>query len=671
MNTKKERDCFIKSLKIKENGTITGLICTTHPDRVGDILSTNVLNQIAGYINSESISGDVGSYRSVSLYHDWIKDQDPTLDDAAFIIPGSAKVIPLDDGHYGTEVTVELNKYYKGKISPEEIKYRIENGSIAGFSIEYDDDKASTKSISLNGEKFRVINKLSEYGGVGFARARMIANPKAIIYKEIMEKVKEGEVMGNEDEQLKVLQAKEKELKELEVKLSTKETEISEKEKSLKIKEAEEKTKKPALEMKEILESKEFKEMVEKELQVKSKVLKDGREKEMDTDKIMLSVKEMNTELAKDKIDVLKYKEAASKYFAENPDIDSALRGAGIPLNSSLQVKCDGNKLRVLGQLQVKTTLDTSTNTTTYTQSPVEFADVYVPGIIDTFNNQANLLSAMRKVDHIEGGNKYGWRIMTSQETTLSVDPDEVTVDKKAVKKLKLQTDIKEYRLGVSVSDYTLHHSRASMGDLFMIECEKAARDIQKDINKDLYTEQVDTAGNKVLGLEAVADSAGNASMYGLTRSTANRLLPAAAADTYLATGAALSTIIIRRGVTKVEKAGASRGNLRLIMNPSIRDALLELKDSYQEYGGRPVFGFDVNGTFSMDGIPVIVDSDCNSDAFYVVDWESYYIVMSRPPQLIGLARVGAAEEAFVSVYLAAVYEQPRRIYMGDTLTNT
>ena len=76
-----------------------------------------------------------------------------------------------------------------------------------------------------------------------------------------------------------------------------------------------------------------------------------------------------------------------------------------------------------------------------------------------------------------------------------------------------------------------------------------------------------------------------------------------------------------------------------------------------------------VEAVISVDGVPIIVDSDCQSDAVFVIDDSSYKIVVSRAPQVIGLAKVGAAEEAYVSVYLAAVYEQPRRIYMLDTLS--
>ncbi|GAG17256.1 unnamed protein product, partial [marine sediment metagenome] len=77
----KQRVC-LKGLKVKEedNGDIiiTGLIATTHPDRVGDILSKNAIEQIVHNVNDTSKAGDLrGAYRSVSNSHDWVKEQDP------------------------------------------------------------------------------------------------------------------------------------------------------------------------------------------------------------------------------------------------------------------------------------------------------------------------------------------------------------------------------------------------------------------------------------------------------------------------------------------------------------------------------------------------------------------------------------------------------------------
>jgi hypothetical protein len=233
---------------------------------------------------------------------------------------------------------------------------------------------------------------------------------------------------------------------------------------------------------------------------------------------------------------------------------------------------------------------------------------------------------------------------------------------------VKLQTPIKEYRTGVSVSDYTEFHSRASIGDLYMVAVEKRMKDLMKDINKDLFTEQADGSGNKVLGLEAVADSAGNTTLYGYTRSTTNRLSPAAAANTYTAISKALTTDILRYAVRRVEIEGAVRGDLRIVCNPALRDAIFELEDGNQRYfGNSPSFGF--SGGPSYDGIPMIIDSDCTYDAVFIVDFASEYLVISKAPQLVGLAKVGMAQEAALSTYIAHVYEQPRRICMIDSIT--
>jgi hypothetical protein len=367
------------------------------------------------------------------------------------------------------------------------------------------------------------------------------------------------------------------------------------------------------------------------------------------------------------KLDTYRFKEAASSYFAEHPELDMQLKGQGIPLKTTMRVKCSGTKLQIVGGLQIKSTLDTTTNPGAYTESIVEFADLFIPGIVETFNNQTNLFGALQKKDHLMGGQYYGWRIKTDQASSLAVDPDDPSIIFNPVDKLKLRTEIKEYRVGVSVTDYVAHHARAAIGDVLMLEAELRMGDMMRDINNDLFAEQVDTAGNKILGLEAVADSAGNTAMYGKTRSVANRLAPDAAADTYVEVSGAISTRAMRNGAMKVETEGALRKNLRIVTHPKQRDALFELEDGNQNYFTAARLGFE--GQISYDGIPMIVDSSCQNDALYYIDYESYYIVISRAPQLIGLAKVGAAESAYISVYLAAVYEQPRRIHMLNLLS--
>lgn len=656
MNQLKTTICNL-GLSYKEEDTlIPGFLATTHPDRENDILSVSALHQMKELINGSASGGAVGAYRSVSMAHDWIKQGDPTLDEPAMIV-GPVEVVALEDGHHGLKGTIEINPFYRGEMSPEEIKYRIKTGQIAGLSIEYNTDAQNSKKVTMQGKTFRFIEKLTQFGGSALARARMICNPNATwAYKEIEDatkKMEESNMSEQKQETIVAATAAEEKKPEAAPTMAAKETE--------------QKSEAVKLSVKEILGSQEFKEMFNQNLKVESKVRKEDKENEKMTGNA-LHFKEMNDALGRKEDSVLHFKEAAGRFFEANQEaIAKDMHGHGIPLNSALKVKCSGNQLKIVGKLEFKDTLDTATNPSTYTQSGAEFADVYVPGLVDTFNNQTNFFGALRKVDHIEGGYYYGWTITTSQQTSLSVDPDDNSVNKKPVKKLKLRTDIKEYRLGVDISDYTKFHSRASLGDLFGIEVDKTMRDLMRDLNKDLFTAQVDTTGTKVLGLKAVADSAGNTSIYGLTRSTTNRLAPDTATDTYTASTGQLTKAIVRDAVTKVEIEGAMRDNIVWVVNPKTRDFLLNLEDSKLRYNdGYSSLGFRLKsgfvGQILYDTVPVIVDSQMPVDAMCVVDMESDYIVVSRGPQVIGLAKVGASESAYVSMYIAHVYEQPRRI---------
>lgn len=702
----KERLC-IRGFEFKEDtNTYTGLIATTHPDRVGDILSRKSLQQMADYINDTSrVGSEEGHYRGISLYHDWILQNDPTLDEAGRLLP-TARVVELDDGHYGVEVDAVVNDFYKGDISAEEIKSRIENEMIGGFSIEYRVNENGIRPVNVEGEEFRFIDELDDFVGVAFARSRLIANPYAVIYKEIESalgvnhvnpnQTKEDSTMAEEQKIEQPQEVKEEQVEQNVEQVSEKTEEVvesaevsevkeekpeeeseSEEEKKKDEEESESEVKESVEEESEAEESKDeeaevkevkIKEVVEAkikeaiaELKPEKKVIKQIKEDTKMAEE-SISIKEMKEAI--DKQDVTSFKSAARKYFKE-VDFDQAFQSHGVPLRTTAEIKCEGTKLRVMG-FETKDVLNTGSNATTYTQSAAELADIYVPGLVDTFNNRTDLFSILEKRDHIMGSENYGWRITTDQKSGLSVDVDNPTVTKGYSGKLKLQTPIKEYRNGIEVTDFMISHSRAAIGDLFMIEAEKAMKDLRKDINKDLFTEQADGDGTKVLGLEAVADSTGNATLYGLTRSVANRLKTSALADTYVPVGGALTTAVIRNGLTKVETEGAERGNLLIVTSPKQRDALFELVDAQQQLFTNPDFGF--SGAIRFDGVPVIPDSDCQTDALFIVDRESYYVVMSKAPQLVGLAKVAASESAYVVTNLAVVYEQPRRIHMLDTL---
>ena len=98
---------------------------------------------------------------------------------------------------------------------------------------------------------------------------------------------------------------------------------------------------------------------------------------------------------------------------------------------------------------------------------------------------------------------------------------------------------------------------------------------------------------------------------------------------------------------------------------------ILNLLDGQRRYNTvEASFGFNRATVPSYDGVPIIVDADCNSDAIYFIDTSAQgdVIVIGMAPQIVQLAKVGAAVEAYVQMDFAHVYKQPRRIGMLDTL---
>jgi hypothetical protein len=670
----------------------TGFVATTHPDRSkeqgfeGDILSKAALDQIADYINSGvATTNGLGSTRACSIRHDWIKQQDADMLPAGMAVP-PATVKETGDGHWGVEVTTHHNKNHPAY---KETIYDVQHGYYPGYSIEYDTKEEGCSSIQQNGKVYRIINKLSEFAGYAFANARKIANPSALIstfgYKEVEQSINDSLIHKENKEDDKMSEKEKLQIKDVEepkeeaapVAEESKEEPAAEEPKEesssedkkeeveTKTVDAPEKTEK--LSVKEIADeaSLEVKEVVA-ETKVQTKTLVQG-----DDNMESIQIKEMKEALKAN--DVVAYKEASTPLFYESNKVKetmSLLSQVGtVQLNSNLQAKCSGKGLK----LQMKSTLGTGDNTSTYTQADVEFADEFAPGIIDTFNNQTNLFGFLKKKTHI-GGEHVQWKMVTDKDPnsiSTFVGHNDASVVKNFSNKSNYQTPLKIARRGISVTDFINRYSARSLGDLFQLEVDLQMLEMMNDVNAALFAEVADGTGNSPLGLEAVADSAGNTTLYGLTRSTANRLAPDTAGDTYTAVGGALTEALMRAKVTNLENEGVSFGNIAIVTSPTVRDFLFNLLDGNRRFNTTEAsFGFNKANVPSWDGIPIVVDSDCNTDALYFIDTSSDIIYVGMAPTMISLAKVGASTEAYVQMDFAHVYEQPRRIGMLDTVTS-
>lgn len=677
---KETKHCFVP-ISFKEDDSefySEGYVASTHPDRAaddelgvdGDILSKNVIHQIVDYINDGvATTSSIGSTRAVSLGHDWIREQDADKLPAGMAVP-PAEIKETEDGHYGAHVKTHHNKNHP---KYDQIIYDVKHGYLPGYSIEYNPGEYDI--IEINNKHYRFLKTITNFVGYAFADARKIANPAALIsgfgYKEIEDKFKEdNNKMGDEKPieepkpEVEVEKKEEAMTTEKPKEEVTKEDVIEETPEEESGEEPEEKQIKKIVT--QIKESKEFKDAL-KSVKVDSKVINTGL-KEDNTMKDTFCIKELNEALKEKDVwqfnSIVEQEKLIDKAMEEPKSYQSR--------NSSLNVKCIGKGLKIMGGLQVKGTLDTGDNASTYTQSSVEFADLFAPGIIDTFNNQTNYLGFIRKEQN-PGGYFYQWKMIINKDPESNdtfVQRDETSIAKNWSDKNNYQTPLKVARRGVSVTDFALRYSAQSLGDLFMTEVDTQTKELLNVVDAALFAEVADGTGAACLGLEAVADSAGNGTLYGFTRSTTNRLSPAAAADTYVLVSGNLTEDALRNGITKLRVAGSQDADIAIVTHPLSKDFILNLLDTNRRFNTTEAsFGFNQKMVASFDGFPIISDHNCNVDAIYVVDQSSGVLVMGMEPRVISLAKVGAATEAYVEMHFAHVYKEPRKIHMLDGLT--
>lgn len=679
-----------------------GFIMTTHPDRANEdgyantMFSYECLESARDAINNSIIPLDtVGSSRTVSNGHDWVKNNDPNMMPAGMAMP-PAEIRELEDGHYGLWAKTHHNKNHPDF---NDIKYDVQHGYIPGYSIEF--IEGSSREVNIGGKVMKLITSFKDFLGYAFATARMIAQPKATIesfgYREVKQALNDQkEVVNMSDEQQEKpveapIESPVEEPAQEEVVQETPEEEvIEEPEETV----SEEKTEEPKEEpqsrevkvdniIEKVIKSRQFNDAISNikpEPKVRVQTGEDNMNVNIRTMQDSLSKIGSMREAKTSDEGVVSYREAALGFMEEQAaagqDIFSAaLRDASnynVGFKHNLKCRVSGKGVRITGNVNVRGTLDNGSNPSSYTQAPVEFADVFQPGIIDTFNNQINLFGFLKKEQHL-GGRTVDWKMITNKDPESNgtfVGQNDTTVRKNYSNKLNYQTPLKIARRGVSVTDFINEYSAASLGDLFMREVDIQMTKMMKDVNAALFAEVADGTGNSPLGLEAVADSAGNTTLYGYTRSTANRLAPDTASDTYVAVGGALTESALRAKVSYLETEGVSFGDIAIVASPTTRDYLFNLLDGNRRFNTTEAsFGFNKANVPSYDGTPIIVDSDCNSDAIYIIDTMSDVIVMAKAPTMIDLAKVGAATEAYIQMDFAHVYKQPRRIGMLDTLS--
>lgn len=697
------------SLLIKEidgKKVHTFYAATTVPDRVGDeevdgeILTKSYLQKVSELINDTSrFGGKIGAYRTVGLFHDRVYSGDQRLEEAGYIMPNS-RVVEMKEypGHYALEVDVEVNEHYVPNemhpdYTPEKIQYKLEKNAL-GLSIEYYPVSKQHQKVEIDNSVYRVVNDFAEFAGFSFARPNVIGNPTAVMIKESLNiigdnKMAEEQTDAKVKEQLEKLQAEVKEMDSLKAKLKEAERaaqtakDEAKVESDAKVKELEVQIKElqdnsiPAAQVKELL-AKSF-----ENISVANKVAK-TEERQMNP-----NLKEIAKAIENN--DWQTHQVMVEAHLKENSEIlyESLRAGINFEDNQTLQVKCVGRTFKVIPTAKTKDIISSGSMAEgTYTQTNAMFADRYVAGITETFLMDDALLKVLPKEQHIGGNDFYQWRVwtefFTGSSETAAVNPDNTSVTRSKKDFEKLQTPIKEYRWGVEVSDFTQYHARQAIGDLLGQQIERASKIVVQSMAADIFKENADGDGNQFLGLEAVADSTGNATLYGKTRTAANRLKTATLAETYDTTSEAISVSLVREGYEQVLGRGSALSDIVIVTNPLQVRKLFDSQDNtaatYNSTVVHPVsfdaappeFGFKRSLIPHIDGIPIIRDYNCNTDDYYVVDIskeKGFVLVVSKPLGVRGLAKVGTSESAYVNFYGATVYKSPRNIFMHGGLT--
>ena len=695
LSTKAMPLVHVKESLENKSKTYTFHAATTLPDRVrdekvdGEILTKSFLDKTKELINDTGkLGGKYGAYRTISLFHDRVHAGDMGMEEAGFLLPNS-RVVELKEfpGHYALEVDVEVNDMYQPSemfpdYTTEKIKYKIEKGAM-GLSIEYWPLEKEYSLARIDNGTYRVVDDFAEFGGFGFARPGLIGNTSAVAIKESVTFIEVKNMTEDQTIQLKEQMEKlQKEVSDMaQVKTQLKEAEAKgagneEQVDALqaKIKELETNSI-PAATVKEFL-AKGF-----DSIQLQDKKMNNEQPK------INPSLKEVQKAI--DRNDWKAHSYATDAFIKENSDmlVESLKKGINIEDAQTIQVKCVDRGFELVPTAKTKDIIDSSDMASTYTQTNAMFADRYVAQITETFLMDDSLLKAMAKEQHLGGNDYYQWRIWTqfidTSSETCAVNPDITSVTRNSSDFTKLQTPIKEYRRGVEVSDFTQYHSRQAIGDLLGIQVDRQSKIVVESMNADLFKENADGDSVQFLGLEAVADTTGNTTLYGLTRSTTNRLTTGTLADTYNTTSEVITVSVVRAGYEQVLGRGSNLNDIAIVTHPTQVRKLFDSQDNtaatynstvvhpVQFDAAPPEFGFKRNLVPHIDGIPIIRDYKCQSDAFYVVDLsreKGFVLVVSKPLGLRGLAKVGTTESAYVNFFGAAVYKSPINVYLHDTL---
>lgn len=681
---KKEFMCSVVGLEVKELENcfhVEGLIATTHIDDVDkedgvdipDKIQKDTLDDFALQLNSNKDS------RIMGVHHSEGKPFLPEYFGEADIENTPAKVIKLTDGEYGLYVDTKLLK--DDPATPGIIK-DFQSGELNSFSITYDTDGFNTTNFSWVGNNLvRILLPGTRLHG--YTAASNPKNPNAVAtaygFKEFKELVAMEKLNTKE-----VKKMSKKEIKEEETPQDAQKPSPEEEKNSSEEGDSNQPSNKPeGSSEEEVSEKKEFmswkadkKKLEEKELmditagkiaervvgkiEIKEKVLKDNKPSENESN-VSLEIKEFREVI--ENPGKLELKEQFRRAAAVCESIKLDWQTASTTPCESREYKSfgvNGTDLEFKG-LGVTTNQNTDTD---YLQSSAELQDVYDPVIYNALNQTTVTWNLLAKDDYSKKGNnqvqftlKTAANASASFYTGNSVATDNVT-------RLKYQTKFKKIQVGVSVDGDMIAAARGGpVSDVFAQEVMDSTLDMLAVLNLALFAEVGLESASAVIGFEYITDSAGNTSLYNLTRSAANKLAPASAGDTYInQSSTVVSMTNIRAAIRQAVVEGANKRNLVWITAPVQGDMMRGLFDDTRRALTSKDTSFGFSTDLFVDGIPIFEDKDCNTDDWFLVDLETHRVAIWIPPTIEKLGKTADSEDAFIKSYLATYNRAPRRM---------
>lgn len=672
---KKEKRCIVKGLEIKETELefhVTGLIATTHIDNldyeegidVPDMISKDTLDSFAEQINDNSEARIMGVHhsegRSINAEYYGVADIDAS----------PARVVELTDGEFGLYVDTKLLK--SDPATPGLIK-DFKNGTYDSFSITYDTNNFMSTDFDWMGDKLvRVLQPDTKL--YGYTAATDPVNPNARVtdfgfkeFKELFKTNKEGHKMEEETPNAGEASTPDESTEQ-------KPDAVVEEEATPKVdapiesgEDAEQKEFRQWKQEKKLTEQKEFIEQaaekitkkVMESVEVKEKVLKSSTDP-----KVSLELKEFRS-MINDVEGKVELKEQARRCAAVMTSLNldwQEMTNKGARNREYKDFGTNGRNLEYKG-------LGLSSNRPTdsdYIQSATELQDVFDPFIYNAINQETMTWNVLAKDDlSKKGNNLVQFKLKTVANTSAAFYSGN-SVSTGNVTRANYQTKMKKIQVGVSVDGDMIAAARGGpVNDVFAQEVLDSTQDMMCVVNAALYGIKGAETDVAIIGFEYLANDNTYTSLYGLTRSSTNKLAPDTHTDNYINQSSTRVTMTNLRALKRnATDEGAKKRNLIYFCNPLQADMMrAKFDDSRRMMAAKDTdFGFSTD--LFIDGIPVFEDIDCNTDDWFCVDSDSHRVGIEVPPTVERLGKTGDSEDAFIKMYCATYNRLPRAIGM-------